>query len=350
MQYCISALVLFFSITLSLTACSKKGGKASLSGSDTLVTTAPSNPIGTTKPHEGNCCLVSNTDDVTKLIEVYDPADTSWITPKWSWKPTAALGYTSADISLWAGGTDVKLRNCTLFGGSQVVITASYGIVTIASYPEGMKKWSLGLTSDVQLHGVELLPGGNCLVANADPTNGYFAIIASSQAAPGNMVYTTYRAPSAHAVLWDSSHNCVWALSDTLMKYTVNGTPENPALTLVSRYNLPTRWGHDLSAYTTDGNLMWVSTNSGTYIFNKTDGGFRAVAGDAQGTFVKGLSDLPGKNQIIESRQDPTGCTFDGWCTKTIRFFDLGTGTQTGTRTVNTAAFYKSKSFDPNYY
>jgi hypothetical protein len=350
MQSFSSAGVLFFSFIVSLTACSKKGEKASPSGSDTIVTTVPTNPIGTAKPHVGNCCLISNTDDVTKLIEVYDPAETSWITPNWSWKPTAVLGYTPAEISLWAGGTDVKLRNNTLFGGSQVIITASYGIVTIASYPEGIKKWSLGFTSDVQLHGVELLPSGNCLVANADPTNGYFAIIASSQAGANSSVYTTYRAPSAHAVLWDSSHNCVWALSDTLMKYTVSGTPGKPALTLVSRYNLPTRWGHDLSAYTTDSNLMWVSTNSGTYIFNKSNGGFRAVAGDAQGTFVKGLSDLPGKNQIIESRQDPVGCTFDGWCTKTIRIFDLGTGAQTGTRTVNTAAFYKSKTFDPSYY
>jgi hypothetical protein len=71
------------------------------------------------------------------------------------------------------------------------------------------------------------------------------------------------------------------------------GTPADPVLTLVSRYNLPTRWGHDLSACTTDSDLMWVSTNGGTYIFNKTNGGFRAVAGDAQGTFVKGISDQP---------------------------------------------------------
>ncbi|HVU55643.1 MAG TPA: DUF6528 family protein [Puia sp.] len=333
---------------LFFAACSKKSGPPSSSGSDTLVTTPLTNPIGTTKPHGGNCCLVSNTDDATKLIEVYDPADNTWTTPKWSWKPTTALGYTTADVALWAGGTDVKLRNNALFG--QVVIAASYGIVTIAGYPDGIKKWSLGFTSDVQLHGVELLPNGNCLVANADPANGYFAVIASSQSAPNNMAYTTYRAPSAHAVLWDSSHNCVWALSDTLMKFTVGGTPEDPVLTLVSRYNLPTRWGHDLSAYTTDGNLMWVSTNSGTYIFNKTNGGFRAVAGDAQGTFVKGISDQPGKNQIVEAKQDLEGCTFDGWCTKTIRFYDLGSGAQTSTRTVNTAAFYKSKTFDPDYY
>ncbi len=95
---------------------------------------------------------------------------------------------------------------------------------------------------------------------------------------------------------------------------------------------------------------MWVSTNSGTYIFNKTNGGFKIVVGDAQGTFVKGLSDQPGKNQIVEARQDLAECTFNSWCTKTIRFFDLATGTQTTTRKVNSAAFYKSKTFDPYYY
>ena len=345
MRYgCITMMTAAF---LFFTACSKKSGSP-LSGSDTLVTAPLTNPIGTTKPHGGNCCLVSNTDDATKSIEVYDPADEVWTAPKWSWKPATALGYTSADLALWVGGTDVKLRNNALFG--EVVIACSYAIVTIASYPEGMKKWSMDLTCDVQLHGVELLPDGNCLVANADPVNGYFAIIASSQPDPANLVYSTYRAPSAHAVLWDSSHHCVWALSDTLMKFTIGGTLADPVLTLVSRYNLPTRWGHDLSACTTDSDLMWVSTNGGTYIFNKTNGGFRAVAGDAQGTFVKGISDQPGKNQIVESRQDLQGCTFDGWCTRTIRLFDLSSGAQTGTRTVNTAAFYKSKTFDPDYY
>jgi hypothetical protein len=346
-QFFLSTLFLF--AVFCFTGCSKNAAQQPAK-TDTTTTVPQTNPIGTAIPRAGNCCLVSNTNDATKFIDVYDPADNPWATTKWSWKPITTLGYSAVDVALWAGGTDIKLRNNVVFGGTQVIIASSYGIVTIASYPAGVKKWSLGFTSDVQLHGVELLPSGNCLVANADPTNGFIGIIASSQPVPGNTVYTTYSAPSAHAVLWDSTHNCVWALSDTIKKYNVSGTLADPKLTLVSRYNLPSRWGHDLSAYTSDSNLMWVSTNGGTYIFNKTNGGFKAVAGNAQGTFVKGLSDQPGKNQIVESRQDLVECTLNSWCTKTIRFFDLATGTQTATRTVTAAAFYKSKTFDPYYY
>ncbi|MES1249552.1 MAG: hypothetical protein ABUL46_02665, partial [Chitinophaga rupis] len=131
--------ILFLSVTMCCTSCSKNGGGSPSTGTDTLPIVPPTNPIGTAKPHDGTCCLVSNTDDATKLIEVYDPADTPWTTTKWAWKPTTALGYTVADLSLWAGGTDVKLRNSALFGGTQVIIAASYGMVTIASYPGGEK-------------------------------------------------------------------------------------------------------------------------------------------------------------------------------------------------------------------
>jgi len=75
MRYgCITMMTAAF---LFFTACSKKSGSP-LSGSDTLVTAPLTNPIGTTKPHGGNCCLASNTDDATKSIEVYDPADEVW--------------------------------------------------------------------------------------------------------------------------------------------------------------------------------------------------------------------------------------------------------------------------------
>jgi hypothetical protein len=68
--------VLYFLIVFSLTACSNKSGETPHSGSDTLFTAPATNPIGTTLPHSGNCCLVSNTNDAKKLIEVYDPVDT----------------------------------------------------------------------------------------------------------------------------------------------------------------------------------------------------------------------------------------------------------------------------------
>jgi hypothetical protein len=262
------------------------------------------------------------------------------------------LGYNATtELPLWSDPTDVKVRNNTVFGGSQVIIAASYRLATIATYPGGVHKWAFGFPAGVVLHGVEVLPSGNCVVVNADTgSKGYVRIFSSSQPPPNHTVSSIYNFPTAHAVLWDASHNCLWALGNTLRKYTVGPFLTNPTLSLVSTYTLPTAWGHDLSAYTSNSSLMWVSTNGGTYIFNKSSGTFSSLPGAAENTFVKGLSDQPGQNQIVETVMDNAGCTLNGWCTRTVTFYDLSTGAQIATRTVGAAAFYKGKTWDPSYY
>jgi hypothetical protein len=347
MQFAVLKLTLFLAIAFCFAGCAKKDVQEQQAKSGLNISASQLN-----SPLPGAvCCWISTTNDADHKVDVYDPADNPWTATKWSWEPTTALGYNAtSEIPLWSDPTDVKVRNNTVFGGTQVIIASSGRLATIASYPGGVKKWVCGFPTGVQLHGVEILPSGNCVIANADPAAGYIRIFSSSQAPPNHTASHIYSAPSAHAVLWDATHSCLWALSDTLKKYTVTGTLANPTLTLVSHYNLPTRWGHDLSAYTGDSNLMWVSTNLGTYIFNKTTGGFTSVPGAAQGQFVKGLSDQPGQNQIVESKQDNVGCTLNGWCTKVITFYDLTTGALVAQRGVSSAAFYKAKSFDPNYY
>ncbi|HWB91602.1 MAG TPA: DUF6528 family protein [Puia sp.] len=321
----------------------------------------PRQPLETTQPSglaspqtTPTCCWISTTNDADHQVDVWNPADSPWTTSniRWSWKPTTALGYNATtEIPLWTDPTDVKVRNNAAFGVSQVIIAASYRLATIATYPGGVHIWACGFPSGIQLHGVEILPSGNCVVANAEPgTAGYIRIFSSSQPPPGHTKGAIYSFPSAHAVLWDASHNCLWALGNALRKYTVGPSLTNPTLNLVSTYTLKTPWGHDLSAYTGDSNLMWVSTNGGTYTFDKTTGLFTPLTGAAQNVFVKGLSDQPGQSRIVETIEDTNSCTLNNWCTRTITFFDLTTGAQTGTRTVSSAAFYKAKTWDPYYY
>jgi len=331
---------LFTTVALfCLTACSKNEKPL------TLTTTAP---------RAATCCWVSTTNDADHKVDVWNPADNPWTTAniKWSWLPTTALGYNATtEIPLWSDPTDVKVRNNTVFGGSQVIIASSGRLATIATYPGGAHIWACGFPTGVQLHGVEILPSGNCVVANADTgSKGYIRIFSSSQAPPYHTVSSIYNLPSAHAVLWDATHSCLWALGNVLRKYTVGASLTSPTLSLVSTYTLPTPWGHDLSAYTSNSNLMWVSTNGGTYIFDKSSGTFSSLPGAAENTFVKGISDQPGQGQIVETIMDNAGCTLNGWCTKTITFFDLSTGAQVATRTVSSAAFYKGKTWDPYYY
>jgi len=338
-------LMLFLSAAFCFTGCTKQG----VQGAKPALYSATlnmSSALSTTP-----CCWISTTNDADLKVDVWDPADNPWTTSnmKWSWEPTTALGYNATtEIPLWSGPSDVKVRNNTVFGGSQVIIASAGRLATIASYPGGVHKWAVGFPTGVDIHGVELLPSGNCVVAAA--SGNYIRIYSSSQPSPNDKVNNIYTLTTAHAVLWDNTHNCLWALGNVLNKYTVGASLTNPTLSLVSSYTLPTAWGHDLSAYTYDSNLMWVSTNGGTYIFNKSAGTFTTTPGASENIFVKGLSDQPSPSQIVETIMDNTGCTLNGWCTHTVTFFDLTTGAQVATRTVSSAAFYKGKSFDPNYY
>ena len=298
------------------------------------------------------CCWISCTNSGTKSIEVWDPYDNPWTASnmKWSWKPTTALGYSAtAEIPLWKGLTDVKVRNNTVFGVPQVIIATALRFVTIATYPGGVRKWSCGFAAGATVHSAEILPNGNCIVANSETGNGYIRIFSSSQPPPNHGVNHIYPFQFAHSVLWDATHSCLWAVGTTLRKYAVTGTAADPTLTLLSEYPLPTAGGHDISAYTRDSNLMWVATIGGIYIFNKTAGTYTAMSGAAQNIDVKGISDQPVLPQIIESIQDRV--TFpDKVATNTIKAFDLTTGAQVAYRTVPGAVFYKCKTFDPYYY
>ncbi|WP_167019354.1 DUF6528 family protein [Chitinophaga sp. Cy-1792] len=321
---------------------------------------------GTGAKTEATCCWVAITNQTNQQIEVYDPADASWTTPKWTWKPTTALSYIqSSEISLWETPTDIKVRNNTVFANTAQVITAtSYRLATIARYTgtgtRGQKLWVMGFNDTTSLHAMEILPDGNCVVASAGAAwpQGYIRVYSSSQPSPNHGVNTQYYFASAHALLWDNTHQVLWALGNELRKYGYNtaasgGTITNPKLQLLVTYNvLPSAWGHDLSADVNNSDQLLLSTNGGVYIFHISTGTFSSMPGAAQQTFVKAVSSQPGQNTLVETIPS-TGCPAypaNTWCTSVVNFYNAATGAATGSRTVSGAAIYKGKTFDPNYY
>lgn len=312
---------------------------------------------------EATCCWVAITNQATKKIEVYDPADATWSTPKWSWMPTTALSYnTASEISLWEAPTDIKVRNNTVFANTAQVITAtSYRLATIARYTgtgtRGQKLWVMGFNDTTSLHAMEILPDGNSVVASAgvDWPQGWIRIYSSSQPAPNHGVNTQYYFPSAHAVLWDETHKVLWALGNQLRKYGYNttrsgGTITNPKLDLLMTYNvLPSPWGHDLSADVNNPDQLLLTTNGGAYTFHISTGTFSDIPGAAYDTFVKAISSQPGQNMLVETKPS-SGCTLNNWCTSVVHFYNAANGNAAGSRTVSGAAIYKGKTFDPNYY
>lgn len=318
------------------------------------------------KTELATCCWVAITNQSTQKIEVYDPADASWTTPKWSWMPTTALSYNAtSEIPLWETPTDIKVRNNTVFANTAQVITAtSYRLATIARYTgtgtKGQKLWVMGFNDTTRLHAMEILPDGNCVVASAgeDWPQGYIRVYSSSQPSPNHGVNTQYHFTSVHAVLWDDTHQVLWALGNELRKYTYNaaisgGTITNPKLHLEATYSpLPAAWGHDLSADVNNPDQLLLSTNGGVHIFHISTGTFSDMPGAAYRTFVKAISSQPGQNTLVET-QPSTGCPLypaNKWCTSVVNFYNAATGAATGSRTVSGAAIYKGKTFDPNYY
>lgn len=299
------------------------------------------------------------------MIEIFDPADSNWNSStalKWSWKPLTSKGYSQYAVDHWGLPTDFKVRNVSAWGGNHLVASCSDGLVTIATYPGGVKKWAYNIGYNP--HGVELLPNGN--IAVADNTKDSVLLFASSTGTD-NLNHVAIKLNKAHAVLYDPIENILWATgNDFVIAMEVGGTASAPTLN-----ELPTRrgylnttssgspFGHDLSRDLNDNNKLWVSTDGGVYSFNKTTKVFTDGPGGATGinkTFVKGIS-RQNSGVFVVSRPDskktttlpdPVTDPYKPWCTRYIDFY-TSTGSFSYYRTKTNAKFYKAKIFRTPY-
>jgi len=322
-------------------------------------------------------CWIGTVNQANNTVEVYDPAVYYWSTAaalKWSFKPTTANGYSStAEIPLWGGPTDVKLRNVSAFAGTtQAIATAGGRLATIAAYPSGNKIWTMGYSTanpQVEIHSVELLPNGNIALASAG--RNWVRVYSSSQPVPNHDHYDEFSLGSAHAVLWDPSLQRLWvtgwlplhqingqyygwdALNQVITALQITGTAADPILTEDTNYRtvLPGKYGHEISPYYYDNNKLWVAVqvdnvdnSKGVYIFDKTTKTFTPVSGAANRNFVKGVGNQP-SGQIVEIRPQNAGGTGESsWQNDTVNFYNPA-----ATRIKPGAKFYKIRVFDPDY-
>jgi hypothetical protein len=349
--------ILFSLIIVSLAACLKTTHetKTEEEPAETNVSTEIT-PCG---------CWIACTNQSNNMLEAYDPAVYDWNTAaakKWSFIPTTERGYSAtAEIPLWYGPADLKLRNSTVFAGtSQVIVTVGGRLATIAAYPSGNKIWTMGYSAGppaVALHSAELLPNGNIALASAD--RNWIRVYSSSQPVPNHGNFAEYPLTSAHATLWDPSINRLWVLGrlpnatvDIITALIVGGTDLNPTLTedLSRRDTLPPGyfWGHDLYPYYYNNNKLWVTCNQGVFVYTKSTRTFTAAPGESNSTFVKAIGNQP-SGQIVETKPSSGGCTANGWSTSTVTFYDGSTGALHASRTVTGACFYKGRVFSPDY-
>lgn len=364
-KYTVLKLVLIIAVAFCFAGCKKNN--ANLTEANTVA--QPKLSVEST-----SCgCWIAATNQANNTVEAYDPAVYYWSTAaalKWSFIPTTARGYSStAEIPLWGGPTDVKLRNVTAFAGTtQAIATAGGRLATIAAYPSGNKIWTMGYSTDspqVEIHSVELLPNGNIALASAG--RGWVRVYSSSQPAPNNGHFAEFSLGSAHAVLWDPSISRLWVigwlpinspnywdpLNQVITALQVAGTAANPVLTEDTNYRtvLPGKYGHEISPYYYDNNKLWVAVqvdnadnSKGVYIFDKTTKHFDHAPSPADRNFVKGVGNQP-SGQIVEIRPQNAGGTGpSSWQNDTVNFYNPA-----ATRIKPGAKFYKIRVFDPDY-
>lgn len=338
------------SLAIFQMACSKKSG--------TNTGLGPTNNPPVVQSYPG--LQLALTNDASKQIEIYDPMITDWNSAeakKWRWSPTTALGFSTNEIKSFGGGTDFKVRKMKIRQDASYAVISDNGMAALIAYPSGQRVWSKVISGN--LHSAELLPNGNIALAASD--GNWIRVYASSQGADNN-TYAEFTLGAAHAVLWDPVINGLWVTGQDLSNnahiltaLAVGGTDANPELTELKQYRvtLPTVWGHEVSAYYGNTNLLWVTTNGGEYVFNKTTKTF-SMSPTNNLTFVKGMGNQP-SGQIVLVRPDANknprpaiSCSLNNWSASTVDFYTSG-GEWQGSRIVNGACFYKIKIVYDNY-
>lgn len=294
------------------------------------------------------CCWIGTTDSTTQSIRVFDTQVSDWnarAALKWSWKPTTAEGFTSAEVSAWGGGTDVKLRENGTWGGQWLAI-ADNSMAAIVSYPSGAKKWAKVFTGGENLHSAELLPNGD--LALAASASGWVRVYSTSQSSAPP---AQYNLPGAHAVYWDPSMNVLWAVGDTeLVALTLSG-PENALkLEKFKIYTIPLTdgqlpYGHDVFPVYGNPDRLWVPVNWRVWQFDKaTEIWVDSYTGSntlfASGHEVKSVGTLPSGQIAYTYALQPT----TDWDTDTVSFLN-----PTDTRLVTGGQIYKARPWIPGY-
>ncbi|WP_213807788.1 DUF6528 family protein [Granulicella sp. dw_53] len=272
-------------------------------------------------------------------IRVMDYTQTNWGSDNrsaviWSWEPSdSGIG-----LDGWGLPNDARLRNNRVWGGQCVAILDGHGRLAVVSYPAKVKKWSINVGPKDNVHGIELLPDGN--VAVAASTGGWVRLYAASQG-ESSSTYVTYNLPDAHNVLWDPRRQVLWALGQNkLVQLRVRGTSAAPTLTLVATTILPKGGGHDLEPKYGDTNILWITTASSTWTYNKTTDTatlYQNIRG------IKSINNQSSTGQVIETSPH-TSCKQNSWCTDIIDFFS-----PPDIRTRPGAAIYRARVWNPDY-
>ncbi|MBI5381711.1 MAG: hypothetical protein HZA31_07415 [Opitutae bacterium] len=296
-------------------------------------------------------------NQATSKVEIYNFYSTNWNSAtdlSWSWQPSTTNGFVAAEITAWSLPSDAKLRNNSIWGGQWLVATSSGGLVAIAAYPGGAKKWAYNVTGNPV--GAELLPNGNIAISNS--TSNWVRIYASSQGA-GNSTFCQADFIAARSVLWDPANSVLWAGgSGFITAYTVGGTDAAPTITEVSTRKVALPAGNTiiyfLSPYYGDTNKLWVSTDTHVYIYNKSAKTFTLATAGIDKSAVRAVSHQPSgvvvlnRPDAVKSPQPADPSTLNTWTTSYIDYYTAAGMWRTAGHKIG-GAYFKGVVCRPEY-
>ena len=217
----------------------------------------------------------------------------------WSWKPTAALGFT--DLATFNSPGDAKIRYNKSQKKYVVAVCSARGFMGLVDFATGKKLWQVSLTGNPCPHAIEYLPNGN--VAVAASLGNWIRVYTASQGSTSTKYAEAYLF-GAHGVLWDPDRKVLWGLGDEeITAYTIGGSAAAPTLTEVTKYRASVAGvnGHDLSPVYGNKDRLWVSSDSiyqydiptKQFLLSYDYGNVISRAG------VKGISNFPDSNTTI---------------------------------------------------
>jgi Family of unknown function (DUF6528) len=227
---------------------------------------------------------------------------------KWTWRASD-----SPEIPKDVHSSFRTTDECKPFG-ENILVTSSSGGVALISIRD---KRCLFYTYSRNAHSACLLPGGRIVVASS--TGGDELLVFDSNKS-GVDIKPLSRMPlkGAHGVYWDRNLSELWALGDDeLLVIDVENVNLNTTKLLVKkRWKLPTDGGHDLFPCRNE-RLLFVTTNTNVYRFDKTDGKFILDEQFGKLKKVKSIDENPKTGKIVYHRATP-----ENWWSENIRFGD----------------------------
>jgi len=258
-----------------------------------------------------SCSLVLGNDQMTGRMIVYDlnkiPENGALEDGEiWSFPSGHAAG--------------VKLRENTVFG-DVLLIGGSVGYMV--SYPSGEVLWSTNDPGN-NTHSVEILPGGNLLLANS--TGNDIRLFFTSALLTGDKekaaTYVSYPFRCTHGLLYDPVYECLWVIGEwELAAYRIVGEGVDQRIEPMEgkTYSLEPfgNAGHDLSPDLFDSRYLYCTPARGALRFDKETGTFDQSFSEGtrlQTYSYRSFTQMP-DGSFVYTSSSPEGRRnqFEGW-------------------------------------